>query len=872
MRRIEVHRLLALTVSLTLSTFGFAFVLKGGGVTSKGLPPGRNCTALDNQRKAKATWNASSGGREQVTARASSPNDTFALLNENYELQRATHGLIFMGIACSSPTALCPTSKPDNVSASSSAPSDCLLKEIAEGWAPLATKRVAYAPPAGSTYLTWLTHGPTAACTGGTPSGSVCAVGGSPFTQANSTETFLLVAASLYQMSLLVDYASQTPASSRRDWHNTVIATWAPILRDHFQQLIMDRTWRYAAESAAPCPGPAPLSPYGGSQVGLEQMYARYAARQYGTGTVQEAGCNAIRDADLFLVSAAAEYLRANLADPTNAPYSGSMGTNQMKGLLSVVNKFVRDASITKSVSDFAGASKTGRVFQPFAYDRQLLTETGWAADTNPAFPPNGCPVPAPGLSTSSATMTAGSALITVPSTANIVLRSRLFNVDGSATGIPDNGSISPQAYFVGEINSSTTFTMYKTVDFGHTVSPGAANFTGTKGVNLALRAYAPAMGAGEDTSHMGSGFFFFLTSLRGLIGVAGILNSVPDAQMVEYANQFAYGMSNKDLTYPRFTNYQSGMNGWFRAGYSEGGGYPPWESGTLGALSGWGWFGSFNPDVAKLMSRWKVIWEATSGPDYEWRVANLMPGGGKWARCVYNPTATLNLSTNNPFAHQLFYPSITGDPASSAQTTTVRRTSTIPKQATKAGRSKGLARSGSDPCPLRRTCLFAKNPVPTGIAGGDDNPITYGFKFSTRSAASVTHIRFYSGAGAGSIRTVRLFSVDGSQLASVETRTAGIGWRNVALSPPVPITVGANYVAAVDSDSPYPYTYGVFNSPIQAGILTAPSTGVTPNGVFGSLGVLPDKTFQGISYGVDVAVVETASAAAPASHKATSK
>lgn len=693
-KRTTANRFVAASVSLAVGFFGFSFASKSLEANAADAASAPGCTSPENQRKAKVTWNAPMGGRESVIARAGSPNDTFALLNDNYELQRATNGMIFMAVACSSTRALCPPVKPDNASSSASAPSDCLLKEIAEAWAPLATKRVAYAPPSGSTYLTWLAHGSTAACSGGAPSGSVCAEDGSPFTQANSTETFVFVAASLYQVSLLVDYATHIPRSARRDWHNNVISTWTPVLQQHFQQLIMDRTWRYAADWAAPCPGPAPLSPFGTSQVGLEQMFARFAAKQYGTGTVQEAGCNSVRDADLFLAAAAAEYLRANVADAISAPYSGSMSTTQMKGFVSVVNKFIRDSSISTTLTDFAGAPRTGRVFQPLAFDRQLLTETGWAADTNPAFPPNGCPIPAPGLTTTMATMTAGSAMISVPSTANIVLHSRLFNVDGSTIGVPDNGAISSQGYFVGEINSPTTFTMYKTLDFGHTVSPGTANFTGTKGVTFTLRVYAPAIGSGEDTSHMGAGFFFFLTSLRRLNDVAGISNVIADTQMVEYANQFAYGMSNKDLIYPRFTNYQSGNNGWYRAGYVEGGGYAPWESGTLGALSGWGWFGSFNPDIARLMNRWKGIWEATSGPDYSWRVANLIPGGGKWAKCVYNQTATLNLTANNPFAHQMFYPSIIEGFAPSARVPTIRASSTTRKQSAKGGSSRGVSRA----------------------------------------------------------------------------------------------------------------------------------------------------------------------------------
>ena len=58
--------------------------------------------------------------------------------------------------------------------------------------------------------------------------------------------------------------------------------------------------------------------------------------------------------------------------------------------------------------------------------------------------------------------------------------------------------------------------------------------------------------------------FFFFLSSQRALNGVPGISNPITDLEMTEYANEFAYAMGNKDLRYPRWTNYQSGYNGWY--------------------------------------------------------------------------------------------------------------------------------------------------------------------------------------------------------------------------------------------------------------------------------------------------------------------
>lgn len=133
-----------------------------------------------------------------------------------------------------------------------------------------------------------------------------------------------------------------------------------------------------------------------------------------------------------------------------------------------------------------------------------------------------------------------------------------------------------------------------------------------------------------------------------------------------------------------------------------------------------------------------------------------------------------------------------------------------------------------------------------------DNVDYNMGLVFNVSQPGQVTHIRFwYTATDTFSPVTVRLYrQSDGAILGSGSTATPASGWNEVALSSPVSISSGINYVAAATcrrfhSESSY-YTSAVTNGPI---------TGVSgTNNVFGTdLTNMPTSSFNSSNYGRDV-------------------
>jgi hypothetical protein len=578
----------------------------------------------------------------------------------------------------------------------------------------------------------------------------------------------------------------------------------------------------------------------------------KFAINQYGDGagtTYYEPGCNSGRDADLLMAGAAVEYLRGNLDDATLMPYSGTgitQSQSQAKGFASVFKSYVIAKSTTTSLTNFAGSPVTGLVWQKGAYT-YLANENDFGTDTDPSYPPVTC-TPAnavpPKTNVALATFTSGSSTVTVPSTAGIVVNARVFNADGSTTGVPDNGSISTQGYFVGAILSSTTFRMDKTLDRGATKIPGTANWTGTKNINFSVRVWNSSADVGEDNGHLGTVFFFVMMSTRATNGVAGISNDITTTFMQQYANQVAYGVGNKDTSYPRFANFQSGHNGWYRAGYGPLviDGYEPWESGTYGAVQGQFWFALFNDDIYTYAQRWKQIWEATSGADYAWRRANLSPGGGRWSGCT-RYDVTLNLATTN-IVNQMFYASIVPGPGGGSTPTTTT-TTTIPP-------------SGEH--------LYSTTPPtpPSTLALGPGYPVVTGQRINISCSGTIPGIWWYRTAADTGTLTASLWTTGGSLLATAAgDPAAGPGYRFIAFSSPVSVSAGTTVIASIWHPNG---AYGYDNTEAGAGhgfdgrSVTSPSTCLTspatsapaPNGVYAwtsSTATFPSLTYASSEY-----------------------
>jgi VCBS repeat-containing protein len=126
---------------------------------------------------------------------------------------------------------------------------------------------------------------------------------------------------------------------------------------------------------------------------------------------------------------------------------------------------------------------------------------------------------------------------------------------------------------------------------------------------------------------------------------------------------------------------------------------------------------------------------------------------------------------------------------------------------------------------------------LPANAAVTDNQPIEVGVKFRTDVNGYVGAIRFYKGSLNTGVHVAHLWSSTGVVLAEVTFGPeTGLGWQQVAVSPPVAVNANTTYIASYYSPSGYFAldqnffaTAGIDNPPLHA--LQAGLDG--PNGVF---------------------------------------
>jgi hypothetical protein len=95
---------------------------------------------------------------------------------------------------------------------------------------------------------------------------------------------------------------------------------------------------------------------------------------------------------------------------------------------------------------------------------------------------------------------------------------------------------------------------------------------------------------------------------LESMLNVAGSVGfSYPSRQDMErLANQFYYKVFNGDKTFPRFSNYMNGDNGWYRVGYRgrEGYGIEPYGFTAEATASGYGFWAKYNQDIRPVIAK----------------------------------------------------------------------------------------------------------------------------------------------------------------------------------------------------------------------------------------------------------------------------
>jgi VCBS repeat-containing protein len=152
---------------------------------------------------------------------------------------------------------------------------------------------------------------------------------------------------------------------------------------------------------------------------------------------------------------------------------------------------------------------------------------------------------------------------------------------------------------------------------------------------------------------------------------------------------------------------------------------------------------------------------------------------------------------------------------------------------------------------------LFSSDSAPTITAVNDPNSVELGLKFQASSPGEITGLSFYKAASNTGAHVANLWTSTGTLLASATfTNETATGWQQVNFATPVPITEGTTYVASYHTSGNYAADPGLFNSAVNNGLLTAPSSASSGgNGVYayGSSSLFPANSYNSTSYGVDV-------------------
>jgi Domain of unknown function (DUF4082) len=147
---------------------------------------------------------------------------------------------------------------------------------------------------------------------------------------------------------------------------------------------------------------------------------------------------------------------------------------------------------------------------------------------------------------------------------------------------------------------------------------------------------------------------------------------------------------------------------------------------------------------------------------------------------------------------------------------------------------------------------------VPSNAQQFYARPITFGVKFWSTEAGTISAILFYRDMTSPQGYVASLYSADGTLLASVTMATESgpvPGWQGATLASPIPISPNTTYIAAYyvpsggDTGVPYGLSQGVTIGP-----LTAPaSSAVGGNGVYSHCQCFPTSTWEATNFLADV-------------------
>ncbi|WPY95393.1 DUF4082 domain-containing protein [Limimaricola variabilis] len=157
---------------------------------------------------------------------------------------------------------------------------------------------------------------------------------------------------------------------------------------------------------------------------------------------------------------------------------------------------------------------------------------------------------------------------------------------------------------------------------------------------------------------------------------------------------------------------------------------------------------------------------------------------------------------------------------------------------------------------------LFGPSHTPARIVTDDPTDYELGTRFTARSAAEVTSLRYWRGAADASdtdVRVLNLWDANGNRLASATVTSAPdqIGWQVAALDTPVQIAAGARFTVSYGTTQNYAMSQNYFATPQTGpdGLMTSAGSGVFSAG---GTGAFPTQTYFNSNYWVDASLRAT--------------
>ena len=169
-----------------------------------------------------------------------------------------------------------------------------------------------------------------------------------------------------------------------------------------------------------------------------------------------------------------------------------------------------------------------------------------------------------------------------------------------------------------------------------------------------------------------------------------------------------------------------------------------------------------------------------------------------------------------------------------------------------------GTARSQS-------TISLFTNVVPTTSASPDTTPQTFGVKFSSSQAGTISAIPFYRGAKSPNGYVATLYSGDGSTVLGSVTMAKESGpvpgWQQAVFAAPISINANTTYVAAYYAPSgQYAYrNFGLTNTVTSGTLNASAASTVGGNGVYYRGKGFPNSSWDDTNFFVDVAFTASA-------------